>query len=188
MDVKENDVKKRVEKDFPSEEFYLLPDGSGSYFTNEDNQLKFYDAQDVVVWVKQVFGRTPGLLGLSDEYVAVAWEVPPSPNSWKNDLVEVYILKTGVRVLSLECRWAMKNFAYVQFSSSRFAYSAPWCINRPEFKIFVIFVYDLKTGKQILTYRDLRVFRFNNATNFVLEKDQIIFEHDEKLHSAKFWI
>ena len=96
-----------------------------------------------------------------------------------------FTLKTGVRVLSLECRWAMKNFAYVQFSSSRFAYSAPWCINRPEFKIFVIFVYDLKTGKQILTYRDLRVFRFNNATNFVLEKDQIIFEHDDKLHLRK---
>ena len=41
------------------------------------------------------------------------------------------------------------------------------------------------TGKQILTYRDLRVFRFNNATNFVLEKDQIIFEHDDKLHLRK---
>ena len=40
-DVKKN-KKKVVEKDFPSEDFFLLRNGSGDFFTSEENILHFY--------------------------------------------------------------------------------------------------------------------------------------------------
>ena len=184
LDVKENVVKKRVEKDFPSEEFYLVPDGSGCYFTYEDNELKFYDAQDSVVWKKQVTGRSPAVIGLNDEYVAVAWVFVE--NLRVNDLVEVYVLKTGVQALSVECKPYMKIASYVQFSGCRFAYSFPLSIYKPLEHGYEIFVYDLKIDKQILNLA--KDFSCSSVGMFVLERDRIIIAHGEELHSANFWI
>ena len=62
-DMSKEGAKITIEKNFPSQSFFLLKDGSESFFTNEqENCLHFYSKDGHLKWKRTIEGRQPSIL------------------------------------------------------------------------------------------------------------------------------
>ena len=185
----EKGCEERVEKIFPSEMYYLLTDDSRRFFSRIDKVLSFHSGNDSsVFWSKKVSGKHSRILDVSSNYVVVYWGLGPI-----NVLVEVYDLTSGTLVTSFEGGQPVT----AQIANDLVAYSGDFLIRDLEsadwldtFKTAHLIVdtrvYDLKTGKKILSLAE--DLNFKAVSTFELKKDRLFFCDRGAFHSVKFWL
>ena len=177
----EKNSKEKMEKTFPSENYFLLKDGSGNFFTKDSNVLSFY-AGNVQQWSRAKPNRQPILLGSDKSYAAFTWESLDS-NKRPRDLVEIYCLAGGALALKFKALFGIQKRAIFKFDSNKMAFSVPTSSARQKNHSTVIF--DLKMKRKISNLKGLGLV---SVTHIELAKDKIIFVQGGNLHCAKFWL
>jgi hypothetical protein len=138
-----------------------------------------------VIWEKRKPNRESHLACATDVYVAVLWRSMVDFSMTTKDIIEVYNRKDGSIVLSLQGKYFPAIDGCLQISHDRLAFRGSLGTNLrfPDLKIF-----DLKSGKEILSVKkDLR-FQETYPSNFILEKTRILLFCHSQIYSAEFWI
>ena len=182
------DTKVTKEITFPTDDYFLLKDGSGRFFSRVDNALYFYSGENggELKWKKSILDRQPTLLQADKDYAAFTWELQDNTGH-ENDLVEIYTLKCGTVLITFEAEFGIRCKSLAQFAYHRLGFSTPKLTDNPTGKIYDTIVYDLKTRQKIFSLEE--DLGFDDVAYFALERDKLYFvDKHEKLQSLKFWI
>ena len=138
-----------------------------------------------MIWEKRKPNRESHLANATEVYVAVLWRSMVDFSVDAEDIIEVYDRKDGSLVLTLRGKYFPAIDGCLQISHDRLAFrgSLGTVPGFPDLSVF-----DLKSGKEILSLKkDLR-FEETYQSNFILEKTRLLLFSQSQLYSAEFWI